>query len=103
MPCNMAVHEPSARIVGYEGKDHVPVGRKHSHITTRRVDVVERSAAVINPSPCTKDVEVVPVKVHWMWLGWCPVRNGLNDPERPLIRFWQVDEVHVSWVAGVLV
>lgn len=56
---NMAVHEPSARIIGDERHDKVSARRKHSNIATRRVVVVEGRTVRKDAGASTEKVEVM--------------------------------------------
>lgn len=82
----MAVHEPGARVVGFEGKDEVARAGKGGRISTDGVVCFERGD-VAGPVACalSEDVEVVAVKVDGV-RDRRGIWGGLNYPVLPLTR-----------------
>ncbi len=47
MPCDVAVQEPDARVVGFEGDGDVPGAREEGYVSTGRVVVVEHAVCEV--------------------------------------------------------
>jgi hypothetical protein len=81
---DMAVHEPGARVVGFEGKHEVARAGEGGGIPTNGVVCFERGD-VAGPVACalSEDVEIMAVKMDRV-RDWRGIWGGLDHPVLPL-------------------
>ena len=69
MPANVAMHQPSTRIICLEGEKHIAAQRKHGDIAAREVvELSRRLRGVVWRVLLVEDEEVVTVQVNRMGL-----------------------------------
>lgn len=78
----MAMHQPSARIIGDETNDEPAASGKHRDIAAGRIGELQRTGGLVeDTSAGAEDVEVMAVKMDWVRDLSDVVGCGLDDPE----------------------
>lgn len=95
MPRNVAMHQPDARVVGFEGNDKIALGRKQGDVTAQRIVESERSVVV---GRLLKHTEVVSVKVYGVS---CRYKLTLGVVSRQAVRGENQIDVVVGGEGGV--